>query len=96
MYATVARFCVRNRRWVLLAGVLLFVVGIVVGSQVFNRLKDSNGSSSTESVQGYNILNKAASMGPSAVVLVKGPPAAAPGPGPRCKRCPPGWSGCPR
>jgi putative drug exporter of the RND superfamily len=79
MYATVARFCVRNRRWVLLAWVLLFVVGIVVGSQVFSRLKDSNGSSSTESVQGYNILNKAASMGPTALVLVKGPPVAAPG-----------------
>jgi len=79
MYATVARFCVRNRRWVLLAWVLLFVVGIVVGSQVFNRLKDTNGASGAESVQGSNILDTASSTGPSAVVLVKGPPVAAAG-----------------
>ena len=77
MYASVARFCVRYRRWVLLAWVLLFAVGIVVGSQVFNRLKDTNGASGAESVQGSSILDKASSAGPSAVVLVKGPPVAA-------------------
>src|SRR5439155_15462080 len=77
MLATIARFCVRNRRWVLLAWVLLFVVGIVVGSQVFNRLKDTNGGLGAESVQGSTILDKASSMGPSAVVLVKGPAVAA-------------------
>jgi RND superfamily putative drug exporter len=77
MLATIARFCVLNRRWVLLAWVLLFVVGIVVGSQVFNRLKDTNGGSGAESVQGSSILDKASSMGPSAVVLVKGPAVAA-------------------
>jgi RND superfamily putative drug exporter len=73
MYASVARFCVRNRRWVLLAWVLLFAVGIVVGSQVFNQLKDTNGASGAESVQGSSILDKASSAGPSAVVLVRGP-----------------------
>jgi RND superfamily putative drug exporter len=77
MYATVPRFCVRHRRWVLLAWALLFVAGIVIGSQVFSRLKDSNGGSGSESVQGCNMLAKASSMGPSAVVLVKGPPVAA-------------------
>jgi putative drug exporter of the RND superfamily len=77
MLATIARFCVRNRRWVLLAWVLLFVVGIVVGSQVFNRLKDTNGGSGAESVQGSSILDRASSMGPSAVVLVNGPAVAA-------------------
>jgi RND superfamily putative drug exporter len=77
MFATVARFCVRRRRWVLVAWVLLFVTGIAIGSQVFSHLKDSNGSSGAESVQGFNILSKASSMGPSAVVLVKGPPVAA-------------------
>src|SRR5215831_1704750 len=77
MFATVARFCVRRRRWVLAAWVLLFVAGIVIGSQVFHRLKDSNGSPGSESVQGANIMTKAAATGPSAVVLVKGPPVAA-------------------
>jgi len=77
MFATVARFCVRRRRWVLAAWVLLFVAGIVIGSQVFHRLKDSNGSPGSESVEGASIMTKGAATGPSAVVLVKGPPMAA-------------------
>jgi putative drug exporter of the RND superfamily len=77
MYATVARFCVRHRRRVLLAWVLLFVAGIVIGGQVFSRLKDTNSSSGSESAQGAAIMDKATSTGPSAVVLVKGPPVAA-------------------
>jgi RND superfamily putative drug exporter len=79
MLATIARFCVRRRRWVLAAWMLLLVAGITIGSMVFGRLKDSNGSAGTESVRGYNIMQKASSMGPTAVVLVKGPPVAAPG-----------------
>jgi RND superfamily putative drug exporter len=78
MLATIARFCVRRRRWVLAAWMLLFVAGIAIGSMVFGRLHDSNGSASYESVQGYNIIQKASSMGPTAVVLVKGPPTSAP------------------
>jgi putative drug exporter of the RND superfamily len=78
MLAAIARFCVRRRRWVLAAWMLLFVAGITIGSMVFGRLHDSNGGSGTESVQGYNIMQQASSMGPTAVVLVKGPPVAAP------------------
>src|SRR5262249_27413346 len=59
-------------------------VGVVRGGRasggvVAARRHDSNGGASYESVQGYNIVQKAASMGPTAVVLVKGPPVAAPG-----------------
>jgi RND superfamily putative drug exporter len=79
MLATVARFCVRRRRWVLAAWMLLFVAGITIGMMVFGRLHDSNGGAGTESVQGYTIMQQASSMGPTAVVLVKGPPTAAPG-----------------
>src|SRR6516162_347389 len=79
MLATIARFCVRHRRWVLAAWMLLFVAGVAIGSTVFSHLKDSNGGAGTESVQGYNIIQRASSMGPTAVVLVKGPPVAAPG-----------------
>ena len=86
MLATIARFCVRYRRWVLAAWMLLFVAGIAIGSMVFGRLHDSNGSTSYESVQGYNIIQKASSMGPTAVVLVKGPPVASPGTGRRSWR----------
>jgi putative drug exporter of the RND superfamily len=78
MFATIARFCVRYRWWVLAAWVLLFMVGIVIGGGVFTRLKDSNAGLGSESAQGSAILNKAASTGPTAVVLVKGPPVTAP------------------
>ncbi len=78
MLAAVARFCARYRWQVLAAWVLLFAVGIVIGGGVFNRLKDSNAGAGSESAQGSAILNKAASMGPTAVVLVKGPPVNAP------------------
>jgi RND superfamily putative drug exporter len=79
MLATIARFCVRRRWWVMAAWMLLFVAGITIGSMVFGRLHDSNGGAGTESVQGSNIMQQASSMGPTAVVLVKGPPVAAPG-----------------
>jgi hypothetical protein len=35
MFTSVACFCLRDRRWVLAAWVLLFVAGIVIGSRVF-------------------------------------------------------------
>src|SRR5690349_22964485 len=77
MLATIARFCVRRRRWVLAAWMLLFVAGIAIGSMVFGRLHDSNGGAGTESVQGSAIVQQASSIGPAAVVLVKGAPVAA-------------------
>jgi RND superfamily putative drug exporter len=78
MLATIARFCVRRRRWVLAAWMLLFVAGITIGMMVFGRLHDSNGAG-TESAQGYTIMQHASSSGPTAVVLVQGPAVAAPG-----------------
>jgi RND superfamily putative drug exporter len=74
MFATVARFCVAHRRWVLAAWTLLLVIGLAAGAMTFNRLKNSGGSGSSESARGAAILDRAASMGPTAVVLVKGPP----------------------
>jgi RND superfamily putative drug exporter len=79
MFAVIARFCVRHRRLVLAAWMLLFAAGVVIGGQVFHHLKDSSASSGSESAQGSAILDRAASMGPTAVVLVKGPPVSAPG-----------------
>jgi putative drug exporter of the RND superfamily len=74
MFATVARICAARRRWVLAAWVLLLVIGLGAGAMTFNRLKDSGGSGSSESARGAAILNRASAMGPTAVVLVKGPP----------------------
>ena len=79
MFASIARFCVRHRRWVLAAWMLLFVAGITIGMMVFGRLQFSHGGAGTESVQGYDIMQKAATAGPTAVVLVQGPAVAAPG-----------------
>ena len=50
MLATIARFCVRRRRWVLAAWMLLFIAGITIGMTVFGRLHDSHGGASTESL----------------------------------------------
>src|SRR5215470_12784504 len=78
MLAAIARFCVRRLRWVLAAWMLLFIAGITIGMMVFGRLHDSNGGAGTESVQGSAIVQRASSTGPTALVLVKGPPAEAP------------------
>ncbi len=64
----------RNRRLVLAGWAVLFAVGIVVGGAVFNDLKDSNGASSSESVRGAQLLDKAAGSGPSMVAVVSGEP----------------------
>jgi hypothetical protein len=86
IFTSVARCCLRHRRWVLAAWVLLFVAGIVIGSQVFSRLKDSNGGSGSESVQGASIVARAAAVGQSAVVLVKAHRWLPRAPARRCKR----------
>src|SRR4051794_31762284 len=72
MYGKVGRFCFEHRRAVLLSWLAVFVVGIVVGGGVFARLKESNGSSSIESVKGFNTLDDAMSTGPGAVAVVDG------------------------
>jgi RND superfamily putative drug exporter len=72
MYARLGRACYHHRRAVLLSWLAVFVVGIVVGSSVFGRLKDSNGGSATESVKGFTILDDHTTMGPSAIAVVDG------------------------
>ena len=52
MFASIARFCVRHRRWVLAAWMVLFIAGMAVGMMVFGRLHDSHGGAGTESMQG--------------------------------------------
>src|SRR3954468_22278564 len=72
MYARLGRVCVEHRRAVLVSWLVVFVVGIVLGGGVFARLKESNGSSSIESVKGFNILDDAMSAGPGAIAVVDG------------------------
>src|SRR5215831_5916311 len=79
MFATIARFCVTHRRWVLAAWTLLFVIGLAAVIPLFGHLKISNGATGSESARGAAIVDKATKMGPTAVVLVKGPPVNAPG-----------------
>src|SRR5262252_2929463 len=79
MFATVARFCVTRRRWVLAAWMLLLVIGLAAVVPLFGKLKNSASATGSESARGAAIVDKAAGMGPTAVVLVKGPPVNAPG-----------------
>ena len=60
-------FVVRHRTPVLLCWLLLLVAGVLGGGQVFSRLTDVGGSSSAESVQGWDRLSDAATTGPRVV-----------------------------
>jgi RND superfamily putative drug exporter len=70
--ARLGSFCVRRRRLILIAWLGLFVVGMLIGGQVFTHLKDGKGSSSTESVHGFNLLDDASTQGGSMVAIVDG------------------------
>jgi RND superfamily putative drug exporter len=72
MFAKVAHLSVRRRRWIITAWMLLFIVGIAAGAQLFMRLKDSSGGSGTESTRGAVALEHAQRSGPMAAVLVSG------------------------
>jgi RND superfamily putative drug exporter len=75
--AALARFCVKHRRATLTTALVLFLAGIVIGGQVFGRLKQSAPSAS-ESTYGANLLRSADPMGMTATVLVQGPAIDAP------------------
>jgi RND superfamily putative drug exporter len=79
VYARLGRFCFERRRVVLLVWLVVFVVGFAVGGGVFARLKDSNGSSSIESVKGFNIVDDASTTGPGVLAVVDGARVADPG-----------------
>ena len=74
MFSAIGRWVYRHRRLVLVGWLVLFVVGIVVGSGVFNKLKDSNGAGSSESVQGAQLLDDASTTSVSLIAVVDGQP----------------------
>lgn len=63
MYAALGKYCFQHRRIVLVGWILLFVVGVAAGGLVFGNLKDSNGGSSAESVQGSTSSTRPAPWG---------------------------------
>jgi RND superfamily putative drug exporter len=65
-------FCARRRWFVVATWFGLFVIGMVVGSQVFVHLKDSNGSSAAESVNGFDIVDKVSTRGGSMAAVIDG------------------------
>ena len=75
--ARVARFCVRHRRAVLAGWLVLFLAGVLIGGQVFSRLKDGDAGGS-ESARGTSLMQQADTMGMSAAILVQGVPVDAP------------------
>src|SRR5947209_256312 len=74
VFTRIGEFCTSHRRALLAGWLLFFVVGIVVGSQVFSNLKDSNGSSSSESVRGFNLVDDAVNHGADLVAVIDGAP----------------------
>ena len=72
MFAALGSWSSRHRRWVLAAWGFLFVLGITVGSQVFGQLKDTNGGSGSESIKGFNVMDKANPHGQSVIALING------------------------
>src|SRR3954462_14380921 len=74
VFTRIGEFCTRHRRVLLVGWLLFFVVGIVVGSQVFGNLKDSNGSNSSESVRGFNLVDDAVNHGQDMVAVIDGAP----------------------
>jgi RND superfamily putative drug exporter len=78
MLGALGRFGYRRRRLVLLAWAILFVVGVTVGGSVFGHLKDSNGATSSQSVQGARLLDAASAPGPGLLAVVNGRPVGSP------------------
>ncbi|MDT4945934.1 MAG: putative drug exporter of the superfamily [Pseudonocardiales bacterium] len=74
VFTRIGEFCTRHRRALLVGWLVFFVVGIVVGGQVFGHLKDSNGSSSSESVRGFNLVDDAVNHGADMVAVIDGAP----------------------
>ena len=70
MYAAIGRFSHRHRWPVLAAWTLLLALGFTVGSAVFAHLSDAPGSSSAESVQGYEKLDAYGPVRPDVVAVV--------------------------
>src|SRR5947208_9363317 len=70
MLTRLGSWSARRRRLVMGAWAVLFIVGILLGSRVFSYLKDSNGGSGSESVQGFNIVKDARTSGNSMIVLI--------------------------
>jgi RND superfamily putative drug exporter len=72
MLARLGTFCYRRRRIILLAWLGLFVVGIVIGGQVFSQLKNTNGGKDVESMQGFTLVDDSSDVGGSMVAVIDG------------------------
>src|SRR4051812_46495643 len=74
MLTALGSWSYRRRRWVMAAWAVIFVIGIAIGSQVFNQLKDSPGGSGNESIKGFNLIDHANPHGQEVIALINGRP----------------------
>ena len=75
VFGRLGSFCVRHRRWVIVAWVAFVVGGGVLGSAVFNRLGDGSlGSDRSESKQGSNLLHAVNRDGDNVIGIVDDAP----------------------
>ena len=74
MFLRLGRFCAR-RRWVVIAAwVVVFLLGIGIGGQVFNRLDNGGGSTALEAVRGSILLDDHGTTGEEIIGLIDGKP----------------------
>jgi RND superfamily putative drug exporter len=73
VFSAIGRLCLRHRRAVAAAWLLVLVLGVTVGSQVFSRLSPSAAAAGMESIQGFELLEETADYGGQLVALVDGP-----------------------
>lgn len=72
LFARLGRFCTRRRWQVIAAWVVIFVLGLVLGSSVFGRLGDGGGSTALESVRGSLFLQDHGTTGETILGLMDG------------------------
>jgi RND superfamily putative drug exporter len=70
MLSSLGRFCFRRRRAVLAAWLGIFVLGTLLGAQVFGRLGSDYSGSSVESYAGFDRLEQSGRHGPRLVGLL--------------------------
>ena len=68
---SLGRFCVRHRRTVAFAWLVVFVGGTVLGVQVFGRLGTDYTGTTIESYAGFDRLRESAEYGPRILALVE-------------------------
>ncbi len=73
VFGRIGSFCCRHRKAVVIAWIALVIAGGIAATQVFNRLSDHTGASTSESEHGFRILDDNRTEGESVIAIVHAP-----------------------